>query len=58
MPRFLGKDLSAAEKYEVGKKAREENDYGSIASLLRNEVSLNVMGKRKSHMKSTIQREF
>ena len=34
MPRFL-----SSEKSEVRKKSREENDYGSIASLLRNEVS-------------------
>eukprot|EP00093_Oithona_nana_P002559 02559.XXX_68428_81120_1 [CDS] Oithona nana genome sequencing. len=33
MPRFL-----SSEKSEVRKKSREENDYGSIASLLRNEV--------------------
>ena len=35
MPRFLSSEKSEVRR----KKSREENDYGSIASLLRNEVS-------------------
>ena len=50
MPRFLSSEKSEVRR----KKSREENDYGSIASLLRNEVS--TVGKnhwKKSHIQST-----
>ena len=46
MPRFLSSEKSEVRR----KKSREENDYGSIASLLRNEVST----KDKNHWKSLI----
>ena len=50
MPRFLSSEKSEVRR----KKSREENDYGSIASLLRNEVS--TIGQnhwKKSHIQST-----
>ena len=46
MPRFLSSEKSEVRR----KKSREENDYGSIASLLRNEVS--TVGQ--NHWKSLI----
>ena len=50
MPRFLSSEKSEVRR----KKSREENDYGSIASLLRNEVSTKDKNHwKKSHIQST-----
>ena len=49
MPRFL-----SSEKSEVRKKSREENDYGSIASLLRNEVSKDTTSLQEQNLEKSL----